>query len=492
MAILSSGHAFVILEGDGTDTYAFSFPYLDEAHIVVEVDGVSEAFTFPSASSVQITSGAVSASSKVEIRRETNRTARLVDFSDGSSLTEDQLDLNADQIFYVSQESIDEVSKSIRIDTATNTVDFQNARGTNLDDPTAATDVMNNQSASTAVTAAQAAQTAAETAKTASETAQAAAETAETNAGTSATAAATSATASASSATASAASASSSSTSEGNASASATAAAASAAASAWNDVNYKTNADSPITIADADNGEIFLIDCSSGPVTVNLPAISGLSLNAEGSGWKVGIKKTDSSTNSITVNRGGTDTIEGDTAKTVSNEDGYITLIADDSQSPDEWAFLNVGPIAQARKIQVVHYDTISGYGSTNTKIPYYTNARENSGDTDLGTVTNSSSTGFSYSADAKVRVNISGSGYHSSQLHFGITKESSELSTNIQSLSTVSKRKAMMGSNGQTVTCSTEVVLEIGEEVRIHTNGVSASPTDRWSVNIVAEEIIE
>lgn len=127
--------------------------------------------------------------------------------------------------------------------------------------------------------------------------------------------------------------------------ASASAAAAQAAANAvmWSDVVFKTAADSPITISANDTGKMFAIDCTSGAVTVNLPQISGLDL---ASPWVVGIKKTDASANAVTISRAGTDTIDGNTSKTLGTADTGAVFIPDTDPAPDEWTTVEFGAVA--------------------------------------------------------------------------------------------------------------------------------------------------
>lgn len=124
--------------------------------------------------------------------------------------------------------------------------------------------------------------------------------------------------------------------------ASAAQAATYAASSLWDDVSFKSFSDSPISIVDADAGTMFAIDCSSGNVVVNLPAISGLTL---GGPWSVGFKKTDTTANTITINRNGTDTIDGATSKTITRAEAGATLIPDVDASPDEWTSISFGEV---------------------------------------------------------------------------------------------------------------------------------------------------
>lgn len=177
------------------------------------------------------------------------------------------------------------------------------------------------------------------------------------NAQTYATNAASSATASAASATASAASATAAASSATSAAASATAAQNAVSSSIWNDVVFITNADSPYTIDNTHRGKLIAVDTSSGNVSITMPTIAGLDLS---SAYVVGIKKTTSDGNSVTVSRASTDTIDGATSKTISVADSGATFIPDTDPAPDEWTTADFGSSGGNLTI-----DNFSGNGST-------------------------------------------------------------------------------------------------------------------------------
>jgi hypothetical protein len=128
-----------------------------------------------------------------------------------------------------------------------------------------------------------------------------------------------------------------------NAAASAAAAAASSIASQWNDVVYLTFANSPYTITNGQAGTMFEVDCTGGAVTINLPSIAALTLSGA---WSIGIKKTDASANAITVARNGTDTIDGNTSKTISRQSSGSAFIPDTDASPDKWTTVTWGEVS--------------------------------------------------------------------------------------------------------------------------------------------------
>ncbi len=166
-----------------------------------------------------------------------------------------------------------------------------------------------------------------------------------TSAATSEANAATSATNAATSATNAATSESNASTSETNAAASETAAQtaqaaaeAAVAGSLWTGgVRAITNADSPFTITSAHAGTFFNVDTSGGAVTINLPTISSV-----GEPFTVGVKKTTSDTNSITITS--TDNIDGSSSDlTLSNGNEARAISADEDTTPDNWTTASFG-----------------------------------------------------------------------------------------------------------------------------------------------------
>lgn len=89
-----------------TATRPISWPYLDKAHVKARVSLEPVTITWDDDFTIRFTpvppAGAV-----MEARRETPRETRMVDFSDGSTLTESDLDLAQTQTFYIVQEAID-------------------------------------------------------------------------------------------------------------------------------------------------------------------------------------------------------------------------------------------------------------------------------------------------------------------------------------------------------------------------------------------------
>jgi hypothetical protein len=128
-------YSFVSYTGNGVQTdYAVPFPYILQSHVVVLVDSVAGVYTWLNASTIRFTvapaNGAV-----IDLQRNSNRIARIVDFADSSTLTEDNLDLDSTQLMYVAQEALDQSTAGVAFST-----DAQGSRVVNVADPIADSD----------------------------------------------------------------------------------------------------------------------------------------------------------------------------------------------------------------------------------------------------------------------------------------------------------------------------------------------------------------
>jgi len=158
----------------GNRNFSVPFPYLSKDHVKVTVNGEAVTFSWLSASSIQLTT-APAIGAKVEVRRVTERNSLLVDFADGSTLTESQLDLASKQNFYLSQEADDLAveSNTIANDAKTTAQSADSKANTAISTANSATTTANN-AATTANNAATSASNAVTTANTALSTANAA------------------------------------------------------------------------------------------------------------------------------------------------------------------------------------------------------------------------------------------------------------------------------------------------------------------------------
>jgi len=117
--------SYVTYSATGGTNYSVTFPYIAQADVSVYVDGVLQVegagndYTWFSATVIQFTAGSTPTPGQViNIRRNTTDTARLVDFQDAGNLTEYDLDLSANQMFYLVQEGLDNTNDlSMQLDT---------------------------------------------------------------------------------------------------------------------------------------------------------------------------------------------------------------------------------------------------------------------------------------------------------------------------------------------------------------------------------------
>ena len=256
-------NSYVTYTGDGaTTSYSVPFPYLAQSHVNVLINGVAtNDFTWITDSTIQLDTPTTDI---IRIERVTP-TDPLVDFTDGSVLTETQLDSATIQSLYVAEETNDSVedvmSPAGTVTYPGDGVNFnaRNKRIVNIANPTnpqdAATkyyiDVTSSQVATNAAAAATSATNAANSATSAASSASTAttkatqASTSATNAANSATAAGTSAT----NASTSASNAAASATSASNSATTATTKAGEASTSASQAASSATNAQASATAA---------------------------------------------------------------------------------------------------------------------------------------------------------------------------------------------------------------------------------------------------
>jgi hypothetical protein len=139
--------------GNGSTTsYSVTFPYITTADVVVTIDGVVKTLTtdYTFSNSATIAFGSAPANgSIIKITRSSNRNARLVDYQDGSTLTEASLDQDGNQAFFMAQEAIDITEGTLNISTSTDQWDAINKRITNVANPVDNTDAVNKQFIST-------------------------------------------------------------------------------------------------------------------------------------------------------------------------------------------------------------------------------------------------------------------------------------------------------------------------------------------------------
>jgi hypothetical protein len=128
--------SIITYTADGsTNQFSITFDYISQSHVVVTVDGTSAAFTFINTSTVQLNS-TPSSGSKVQIQRVTPVTA-IVDFTDGSTLFEADLDLADKQSRFISEEAKD-IATDAKTTIDNNIADVNTVAGNSADISTVA------------------------------------------------------------------------------------------------------------------------------------------------------------------------------------------------------------------------------------------------------------------------------------------------------------------------------------------------------------------
>lgn len=102
-----------VYSGNGsTSVFAVTFPYLSQSHVQVSVNGIPLAqgagYAWINSSTISITSAPSVGSNNVDIRRVTPNGSLNVTYSDGSTLTESDLNAENLQLLYISQEAADD------------------------------------------------------------------------------------------------------------------------------------------------------------------------------------------------------------------------------------------------------------------------------------------------------------------------------------------------------------------------------------------------
>jgi hypothetical protein len=132
--------SYVTYTGDNSTTnFTFDKGYIQQSDVAVYLDGVLQTltthYTWFNDTTIQFLSPPA-LDVVVLIERSTENTSRLVDFQDAANLTEADLDLNSDQMFYLSQESQDDFTDNAMTRDTDNKWDADSKVIKNVTDPT--------------------------------------------------------------------------------------------------------------------------------------------------------------------------------------------------------------------------------------------------------------------------------------------------------------------------------------------------------------------
>jgi hypothetical protein len=136
-------------------------------------------------------------------------------------------------------------------------------------------------------------------------------------------------------------------------------------------------------------------------------------------------------------------------------------------------------------------WQVVNGYGSSSTKIQKFTTEVDASDDV-VVTVDNSATLGFTVTANMKCNLHITFGSHANSAAQYGISKNSTQLTTGISTITVADRmvidRQAAANNSEYT---SWEGVLEIGDVIRTHTEGIATgSNPSQGSVTVVATAV--
>ena len=168
----------------------------------------------------------------------------------------------------------------------------------------------------------------------------------------------------------------------------------------------------------------------------------------------------------------------------------YFDIVLENNGKTLEWDNVYVSDKPDQTKSEIIvedaKFDVHTGYGSTSTKIPYFTNERVNSIQK-TGTLVNNSTDSFSFTAkvDCEIKFNYFGQGTSGMQLGVSID---GAVTTNFGSL-TNDKRAAYarVGAGNYGFNPSYSGILKAGQTIRPHTEGAVMGDNNACGVSITA-----
>ncbi len=176
----------------------------------------------------------------------------------------------------------------------------------------------------------------------------------------------------------------------------------------------------------------------------------------------------------------------------------YIGYFESTQSTAGVWAtaasLVGVYPESPIKTYAFKHYDTSDGYGSTNNKIRKWLNSTNGFDPSPtLLTVLNDATNGMSIMANRRCRITHSYTEDAAIGTFFGISKNSNELTTNINAITT--NDRLVMGyateTSGIEAVCVTDIAKP-GDIYRCHTSGTSigGATASRCTLYISAEEL--
>lgn len=129
--------------------------------------------------------------------------------------------------------------------------------------------------------------------------------------------------------------------------------------------------------------------------------------------------------------------------------------------------------------------DTYAGYGGTDTKIPYFTNVRSNVDTAGAMTVVNNSTNGCKITINTADYYTINFTYNLNSAGYMGISKSSSELTTNINSITAADRLATAYATTSVGAQVSIRVYCAVNTVIRPHGEGTAAQTNSTWHFSI-------
>jgi hypothetical protein len=226
--------------------------------------------------------------------------------------------------------------------------------------------------------------------------------------------------------------------------------------------DIKAVASGDYTVLDDDGFASILVTTGASDRTITLPTV------ADNTDRKIVVKKVDSGAGSVIIDGEGAETIDGSATKTMILQYDSTAVVSDGIV----WHVLSDTVLVPQGEVRLT---TGNGHGSTNTKIRRFSTQVRNTG-TSI-TYAENSATGASFTINEAGIYTISYHDRHTTLDNYGISLNSSELTTNILSITAADiLAQDVLDSNGSGV--SVTVRLAKDDVIRPHTGGLVANAT--------------
>jgi len=199
--------------------------------------------------------------------------------------------------------------------------------------------------------------------------------------------------------------------------------------------------------------DIIYCDSSGGIFTITLPSAAGVT------GKQLVFKKTDSSTNLVTLDGNGSETIDGMLTIGLGVQYDYVVIVSNGSN----WLIID------QKRISIVSLRTANGYGSTNTKIRRFSTTVTNVGSSI--TYADSATLGATFTINEAGLYSIAYYELFSAATYFGVTLNTASPTTSFSSSLTATEYvlNHITTTAGQPWGSSAIIRLAVNDVIRAH-----------------------